>query len=506
MGRRDRFEQTERKSMREINFVDVTYRDAHQSLWGERMDTAMMFKVAPIVNQVGYKAVDVSGPAHFVFAVRYLRENPWERLRLLSEAIPNAPLSIIMMGTSLTPFGFTSPAILTLWMERLAKNGVRRIQIFEPSNNMKAILRSVRSAKNAGLETVVGLLYSHSPFHTDEYYARKARDIVGLSPDAIYIKDPAGLLTPERTQSLIPVVQKNIDGLPLELHSHCTTGLAPLCYLQAMQLEIRTFHTAISSLANGPSLPSIENVLKNARRLGYSANINEEALNVIAAHFREVAKIQGFPTGEPVEYDISQYEHQIPGGVITNLRRHLAEIKTESRFWEVLEEIVLVRKELGYPIMVTPFSQFVVTQATLNIIEGERYKTVTDEVIKFALGYYGEQVAPIDQNVMDKIHSLPRTKELMDWTPPQSSIEDFRREIGSHYSDDELLLIILTSEEDYKTMQAAGPIKTEYRNTQGPLMVLIEELMKLKNLHHISIEKENFSLALTKGRKSNKRP
>jgi pyruvate/oxaloacetate carboxyltransferase len=265
-----------------------------------------------------------------------------------------------------------------------------------------------------------------------------------------------------------------------------------------MKLGVETFHTAISPLANGPSQPSTENTLRNARHMGYSSHVDEKALEAIAAHFEGVAKREGLPTGVPLEYDLYQYEHQVPGGVISNMKRQLAQLSFENRLEEVLEETVLVRRELGYPIMVTPFSQFVVTQASLNVVQGERYKTITDEVVKFALGHYGEQASPVDQDLMDRISSLPRTKEFINWKPEQVSIEDLRREIGNDLSDDDLLLLVLCREEDFKAMRAAGPIETEYSGAGKPLVTFIKELMKRKNSTYIRIQKEDFSLTLRK--------
>jgi oxaloacetate decarboxylase alpha subunit len=484
--------------MSQINIVDTSYRDANASQWGEKMNTAMMYKIAPMMNRAGFKALDATAISHFEYAVRYLRENPWERMKLLSKVINSAPLGLMMLGNSLHLFRYTMGPIMGTWMERLAANGIRRVQVMEASNIMEDMAETVQFAKKVGIETVVALVYSHSEVHTDEYYAQKTREAVKINPDVIYFKDPGGLITPERTVTLIPAIQKNLNGLPLEYHSHCTTGLAPLCYLEAMKLGVETFHTSISPLATGPSQPSTENFLRNAQHLGYSSNVDWEALEAIAAHFKSIAEKEGLPIGAPLEYEVYQFEHQVPGGVISNLKRQLAQLGAEDRLGEVLEETILVRKELGYPIMVTPFSQFVVTQASLNVMQGERYKAITDEVIKFALGHYGKQVKPVDENLMDKIHSLSRTKEFINWERPRTSIEDIRSEMGSGLSDDELLLLVLAPEEDFKAMKAAGPIRTEYSSEAKPLAGFIKELMKRKKSTYISIQKENFSLTLRK--------
>jgi len=321
----------------------------------------MMYKIAPMMNRAGFKAMDATAISHFEYAVRYLRENPWERMRLLSKAIPRAPLGLMMLGNSLHLFRHTGGPIIGTWMERMAANGMKRVQLMEASNNMEDIADAVRYAQNVGIEAVVALVYTHSEVHTDEYYAQRTRDAAKLKPDVIYFKDPGGLITPDRTRTLVPAMQKNLDGIPLEFHSHCTTGLAPLCYLEAMKLGVKTFHTAISPLANGPSQPSTETFLKNAQHLGFSSDIDCKALEAIAAHFREIAQAEGLPIGVPLEYEEAQFQHQVPGGVISNLKRQLSQLGAEHRLDEILEETILVRKEVGYPIMVTPFSQFVVT-------------------------------------------------------------------------------------------------------------------------------------------------
>jgi pyruvate carboxylase len=219
-------------------------------------------------------------------------------------------------------------------------------------------------------------------------------------------------------------------------------------------------HTAVSPLANGTSLPATETILKNARRLGYSSGLDEDALATVSAHFKHIAEEEGLPIGAPMEYDLFHFQHQVPGGMMTNLTRQLREIGMEHRLNEILEEVVLVRKELGYPVMATPYSQIVGAQAVENIVSGERYKQITDEAIKYALGYYGEPVVPIDQNVMDRIMSLPRTKEFLDWKPEGylKSVEELRQEIGPELSDDELLLKILIPG---KPVKHGEPKKTE---------------------------------------------
>jgi pyruvate carboxylase len=253
------------------------------------------------------------------------------------------------------------------------------------------------------------------------------------------------VITPEGTRELVSTVLKNCDGLPIEFHSHCNSGLAPLCYLEAIQSGVTTVHTAVAPLANGTSLPATETILRNARRLGYSSDLDEDALAAVSVHFRNIAEKEGLPIGVPMEYNLFHFEHQVPGGMMTNLTRQLREIGMERRLDEILEEVVLVRKEFGYPVMATPYSQIVGAQAVENIVSGERYKQITDEAIKYILGYYGEPAAPVDQNIVDRVMSLPRTKAFLNWEPEGylKSVEELRQEVGPELSDDDLLLRIL---------------------------------------------------------------
>lgn len=486
--------------MKEIYFIDQTLRDAHQSLWATRMTTTMMYPVASVIDRVGFKVVDFTGVAFFEVAVRYLREDPWERIRLMSRAMRRTPLRAALRSISLISFDIAPEAVIELWIRRLVANGIRSFWIFDAIHDFSNISNAVRIAKDEGAEVVVALMYSLSPVHTDEYYAQKTREIGELgNVDAIYIEDAGGLLTPERVRTLVPAIQRWSNGLPLEIHAHCTTGLAPLVYLEAIKLGVTTVHTAISPLANGSSLPSTENILKNIRYLGYLARLDDEALGAMAAHFRYVAQREGLPMGAPVEYDLSYYEHQIPGGMITNLKSMLTELRMEHRLKEVLEEVALIRKELAYPVMATPFSQLIGTQAVLNIALGERYRAVPDEVIKYVLGYYGKLPFSVDQDVMDKIMSLPRTKDFLNWRPPQPSIADLRRKMGATLSDEELLLRLIVPEEHINAMLSAGPVKTEYPGPEKPVVELIKKLTGIKNIAYIQVQKRRlFSLTLWK--------
>jgi oxaloacetate decarboxylase alpha subunit len=446
--------------MYEVSFVDTTLRDGHASLWAEGMTTGMMVPIAAQLDRVGFKSVELMGSSHFKKAAVELHENPWDRIRLVSKRITKTPLSIIMRGS--ISFDITPLSLLRLFLERIAANGIKIVELMEPSNDMGfKIPETIQFIREVGLKVTLAVIYSQSPKHTDEHFAEKTRDAVKLKPDTIYLKDPGGLLTPERMRTLIPVMMQNANGIPLECHSHCTTGLAPLCYLEAFKLGVQAVHTSIPPLANGSAQPSVFNVARNAHYLGFDPKMDLEAAQPVSDHFKYIAENEHLPIGAPLEYDYYQYIHQVPGGVISNLKHQLKLIKMDKRLDEVLEETVRVRQDLGYPIMVTPFSQFVVSQAAVNVQLG-RYKQVIDGLTHLVLGFWGKEARDaIDPNVRDRIMSLPKAKELAKWEPPEPSLEKVRQELGAvGGSDEELLLRYMTRDEKaVMALRSAGPVK-----------------------------------------------
>jgi len=434
--------------MTKIEFVDQTIRDAQQSLWGLMMRTDHIAPIAEIMDKVGYRAIATVGSQAFTIEVRNHKEDPWERIRLLSQLMPKTPLRGSYQTASLSSFDLSTPrSVIELWIRRSVANGIRSFWICDYQENMDRFRYFAKIAKAEGAEIVTALMFTSSPIHDDDHWVQKARLIASAKEytDRIMIEDASGVMTPERTRELISLVQWNCDGIPLEFHCHCNSGLAPLCYLEAIKAGVTTLHTAVSPLANGTSLPSTESILKNVRRMGFETNLDEAALAKVSAYFQKIAEKEALPIGVPREYDLLHFDHQVPGGMMTNLIRQLREVKMEHRLDEILEEIAHVRKDLGYPVMATPYSQIVGSQAFENVIAGERYKRITDEVIKYALELYGKPAVPLNQNLMDRIMGLPKTKEFLDWKPQGyfKSIEELRKEIGPKLSEDELLLKIL---------------------------------------------------------------
>ena len=260
-----------------IRFVDTTLRDGQQSLWAISMKTSMALPIASQLDQAGFDAAEIVSAAFFKKCVRELRDDPIERIRLVSQRMANTPLRAIR-SRYMAAFHITPTSVSRLWLERMKANGVREIRLSDPSNNPVYWKDALATASEVGLRTIVNLIFSISPQHTDDYYAEKARSAAKLSPYRICLKDPGGLLTPQRTRTLVPLILKNSDNIPVELHTHCTTGLGPLCCVEAIRLGVRIINTAIPPLANGSSNPSIFNVVKNACALGYEPLIDESVL------------------------------------------------------------------------------------------------------------------------------------------------------------------------------------------------------------------------------------
>lgn len=480
--------------MKPLHFVDTTLRDGNTSLWAQALRTGWIMPVVDQFDQVGYQAMEIIDAAFFKKMVRELKEDPWDRIRRVAGAAPKTPLRVIT-SRHLT-FEYSAPDIDRLYLQRMAANGARQIRISDPSNTATNWKRLVDNANAFGLDSILNLIFSISPIHTDEYYGHLARAAVALKPTRICLKDPGGLLTPDRTRTLVPIVLKEAGSIPVELHTHANTGLGPLCVLEAIKLGVEIINTATPPLANASSNPSVFNIVENAREMGFEPSISMEPVRRISEHLVEVAKRHGLPVGAPLEYSESHYTHQVPGGMISNFRHQLKQAGMLERLPEVIEEVKRVRKDLGYPIMVTPYSQFVGVQAVFNVMLGERYKEVSDQVLEYALGIWGAaERDAIDPDVRDRIVSRPRAKVISQWTAPDTSVEDLRRQLGGPgVDDDELLLRYFAGVDETKAMRAA-PRRGDMDATE-PLARLIENLGKRKTFGHVRVEKDGMVIQL----------
>ena len=423
-----------------MRFVDVTLRDAHQCLWGTRMTSAQMSPILGTLDRIGYDVINVLGGAVFDVCVRYLRENPWRRVQMLCERL-STPIDALTRGQSLYTFELFPDDIVELNSRVLARLGVDILTVYDALNDNRNIESSVRSGKAAGMKVNGWMTYTLSPVHTDDYYVARAKELAALGVDYMCVKDPTGLLTPDRGRTLFPALVQAAGAIPMQLHSHCQSGLAPEVYTEAMKAGFTYAYTALEPLGNGASLPTTQEIGARARALGMSTRLDEQAMAEASRYFEWLTIRDNKPRGEVARYDASLYEHQVPGGMISNLRYQLQAMKLEQRLPEIMEEAARVRRDLGYPIVVSPFAQFIITQSVLNVVQGERYRTIPDEVRKYACGYYGRLAAEPSPEFLERAKIRPEERvterpaqHLEPWIP------GLREKLGPGASDEDVLL------------------------------------------------------------------
>ena len=467
-----------------FDFIDVTLRDAHQCLWATRMTTAMMTPILDSIDRAGYAYINILGGAVFDVCVRYLHENPWDRIGLLCNRLAT-PCDALTRAQSLYTFELFPDDIVALNSQALARRGVKVLTVYDALNDNRNIESSVRSAHDAGMQVNAMMTYSLSPVHTDAYYVERTGELVALAVDFISIKDPTGLLTPERGRTLFPAVAQAAGARPLQLHSHCQSGLAPEVYEIAMKSGFRYGYTATQPLANGASLPATEDIAGRARKLGYVTSMNDAALAEVASYFHWVSVREGKPRGQVSAYDPALYEHQVPGGMISNLRSQLAAMRLEHRLPEILDEVVHVRRDLGYPILVSPFAQYLVTQATLNVVQGERYKTIPDEIRNYAKGYYGRLAAPVSAEFLERANI--NASEFVTDSPARRikpALPALRAEMGAAATDEDLLLAAFYERKLIESLRDPTP-ECRFRTT--PLTELIGFLAYRSDVEHARV-------------------
>jgi oxaloacetate decarboxylase alpha subunit len=443
--------------MARIEFIDQSLRDGQQSLWGMRMRAGHILPVAEAIDTAGYRVVDLTGSSIFEVLVRFRQEDPWRGLDALRAALPRSVLRAGTRDNGVVGMGITPDSVIELWVRTLAKHGIGSLWIFDCLHDVDKMLHVARIARNAGVAPSPQVNFSVSPIHTDEHYADIIeRMVAGGVAETIVLGDEAGVMGPERARRWIRLMRERAGDVPLEMHFHNKTAMGTLNHLIGVEEGVTILHTAVSSLANGPSMPSIEVAVDNMRRLGHEVDLDDSRLAAVSDHFAALALEEGHHLGEPAEYSLATVTQQFPGGMTGTLRNQLRTYGMEDRLPEVLEEAVRVRAEMGYPIMATPFSQLVGIQALLNVVQGERYATIPDENLMFLAGWYGHAPGEIDPEVLDRATLTDRGRHIMGNEPPQPSLAEIRREYGAHLSDEELLLRYLIPGPDVDAMYAAA--------------------------------------------------
>lgn len=375
--------------MKSIQITDTILRDAHQSLLATRMRTEDMLPICAKLDQVGYWSLEVWGGATFDACVRFLKEDPWERLRQLRQALPNTRLQMLLRGQNLLGYRHYSDDVVEAFVERAAANGIDVFRIFDAMNDVRNLETAIRAVKASGKHAQGTLCYTTSPVHSVVAFVDQAKRMADLGVDSIAIKDMAGLLTPYATGELVKALKEALT-LDVVVHSHDTAGVAAMCQLKAVENGADRIDTAISSMAWGTSHPGTESMVAALRDTPYDTGLDLELLQEIGLYFHAVRKKYHQFESEFTGVDTRVQVNQVPGGMISNLANQLREQGALNRMNEVLEEIPRVRKDLGYPPLVTPTSQIVGTQAFFNVLAGERYKTITNEVKLYLQGRYGK--------------------------------------------------------------------------------------------------------------------
>ncbi|MBB3359982.1 MULTISPECIES: pyruvate carboxylase [unclassified Novosphingobium] len=483
--------------MAHIDFLDETMRDGQQSLWGLRMRAGMALPVTPLIDRTGFSTIDLTGGGMLDVLTRYCQENYWEGLDLLVASMPNTPLRAGLRANANVTFGITPPALMDLWVQRLCAHGIRSFWIYDVLFGMDNMLRLARVAKEANGACVAGaIMFALSPVHTDAFFIANAKKLAD-SPhiDSILLYDTAGVLEKDRIQQLVPGLVQAAGGKPIEFHSNNLLGLSAKAYLDAIDCGVSVIHTASRPMANGPSVPSTEIMARNIQLRGHSHSLDESLFQPVADHFRAVGKASGNLVDQYAEYDEFSIQHQIPGGMMGTFKAQLAMHKMMDKLPEVLDEVAAVRRDLGYPGMATPFSQLVGIQAVLNVVTGKRYGTVPDEVIQYAAGFYGEPVAPVDADVLDRIMAAPRAKDLIAQPPEMPDLDTLKKRYGTQ-DEDELLYRAFVPQPDIDKMRAAGPVRRDYPLLSSPELEDVRKLMQVATLPVVELKSEGLSLSL----------
>jgi pyruvate carboxylase subunit B len=389
--------------MGRVKLTDTVFRDAHQSLLATRMRTRDMLPIAEKMDQVGFFSLETWGGATFDTCIRYLNEDPWERLRALKKAMPNTPMQMLLRGQNLVGYRHYADDVVDKFVQKAATNGVDIFRIFDAVNDIRNMERSIKAAKKMDKHVQGGISYTISPVHSNELFAQFAVQLSELGCDSICIKDMAGLITPQNAYDLIRAVKKEVN-LPVNLHTHCTSGMAQMSYFHACQAGVDILDTAMSPLSGGSSQPATESLVASLQGTSYDTGLDLELLTEIKRYFEKIMEIYA-PVFNAISarVDTNVLVYQVPGGMLSNLVSQLIEQKALDKYDEVLAEIPKVRKDLGYPPLVTPTSQIVGTQAVLNVITGDRYKMVPKEVKDYVKGLYGKSPAMIDPKVRLKV-------------------------------------------------------------------------------------------------------
>lgn len=462
--------------MRTIEFTDTTFRDAHQSLLATRMTTNEILGIANVADKIGYHSFEMWGGATFDSCIRYLNEDPWERLRKIRKSAKRTKLQMLLRGQNILGYKNYPDDIVEKFVFLAVKNGIDIIRIFDALNDMRNLRTAIEATLKSGAHAQGAICYTISPVHTLELYIRNVQDLVEMGCQSICIKDMAGLMTPKNAYDLVKAIKNRFD-IPVQVHAHFTTGLADMAYYAAIEAGADVVDTAISSLAYGTSQPGIEPIAYSIEEMpDLKTRINFDLLPQVAEYFREVRSNHKDTDANIKGIDIRVLASQVPGGMLSNLMHQLAAQNKMDKYGDVLREIPRVRKDLGYPPLVTPTSQLVGVQAVLNVINGERYKVIPNEVKEYIKGFYGRPPAPIDPDLKEKAIGDERTIDVRPANLLPPVFDEMKRKLGNLAETDEDVLtyaLFPTVARNFLSLRYQGKIGVDFS--------LVEEMEKISS-------------------------
>ena len=434
------------KKTRKIGITDTVLRDAHQSLMATRMPLADMEPVIPLLDKIGYASLECWGGATFDACIRFLNEDPWERLRTIKRLAPNTPLQMLLRGQNLLGYRHYADDVVEKFIRHSAENGIDIFRIFDALNDVRNLKTALKAVKKTGKEAQLTICYTISDVHTVPYYVSLAQEMQDMGADSLCIKDMAGILTPAKGKELVTALTEVIS-IPIVVHTHCTSGIAPLTYQAVLEAGADRIDTAISPFSEGTSQPATESMAIVLEELGYDHGLNMDLLEEAADYFRPLKDRylkEGLLDPKMLTPDPRSLIYQVPGGMLSNMYSQLKQAGAIDKYEEVLKEIPRVRKNLGYPPLVTPLSQMVGTQATMNVVAGSAYKMVPSEIKAYLMGQYGRSPVPIDEDFRTR---LIEDEEVITDRPADHLDPEFdslaKKVSGLAQSDEDVLIYAL---------------------------------------------------------------
>ena len=469
--------------MRPVHITDTTLRDAHQSLWATRMEIGDMLPILPKMDSVGYWSLEVWGGATFDSCLRFMDENPWERLRTIKQHCPNTPLQMLLRGQNLVGYHHYSDEIVTRFVAASKRNGIDVFRVFDALNDIRNVEASAAAVKECGGLFEGAISYTVSPVHTLDAFLEYAQQLKEIGADTICIKDMAGMLTPFRTEKMVRAL-KNEIGLPVHVHCHYIGGMAPMNYIKAAEAGADIVDTAVVALAFGNSQPAVETIVAALMESPYDTGLDLDLLFEIAEYWEAVRKKKHLKRGITTLLSMEVFSHQVPGGMMSNLVSQLEIQKSLDRLPDVLAEIPKVRAEVGYPPLVTPLSQIVGTQAVMNVLTGKRWNIIPQEMRDYVRGYYGKAPGPMNKDIVARVlgEIQPLAADIRPGSLVTTTYADVEAEIGDLANSEEDVLMYALFPNEARTYLSA-----HQEGAEKAVFLMSEELHTVKEDESVDV-------------------